>query len=57
MGPDGVLQFKEPLLFPDGRPAQVNRGLNAHILDFLPADDLLDVDPEQLVLFILQPDT
>ena len=55
MGPDGILQLKEPLLFPDGSPAQVNGGFDAHILDILCADDLLDVDPEQLVLFILHP--
>ena len=55
MGADGVLQFKEPLFLPDRGPAEIDRGFNAHILDLLDAENLLDVDPEQLVLFILQP--
>ena len=36
--------------------AEENMRFNPHILDLLPAEDLFDIDPEQLVLFILQPE-
>ena len=53
MGTDGIFQFKEPLFLLYRGPAQIDRGFNSHILDFFGADDLLNVDPEQLMLFIL----
>ena len=56
MGPDGIFQFKEPFLFPDRGTAKVNRCLNAQILDFFCADNLFHINPEQLVLFVLQPE-
>ena len=57
VGADGILQFKEPLFFPDSGPAEINCGFDAHILDVFRAEDLLNIDPEQLVLFILYPQT
>ena len=56
MGPDGIFQFEQPLFLPDSSPAQINRRFDAHVLDLFPADDLLNIDPEQLVLFVLKPD-
>ena len=53
MGTDGIFQFKEPLFLLYRGPAQIDSGFNSHILNLPGADNLLDVDPKQLVLFIL----
>ena len=45
VGADGILQFKEPLLFPDSGPAEINCGFDTHILDVFRAEDLLNIDP------------
>ena len=55
MGADGVFQLKEPLFLPDCGPAEKNLGLDAHILHLLDADDLVNVDAQQLVLLVLHP--
>ena len=55
MGADGIFQLKEPFPVPDEGPAEEHMGLDAHVLDLLDADDLLDVDAQKLVLLVLQP--
>ena len=46
MGTHRVAQLKEPPLFFHCGTAKKNKSLNTHILDFLDADDLVDIDPQ-----------
>ena len=54
MGTDGIFQLKKPFPPQNRSPAQKDVRLDTHILHFLDADDLIDVDTEQLMLPVLQ---
>ena len=55
MSTNGIAQFKEPFLLLHRGPAQKYMGLDPHILDFLDADDFVNIDSQQLMLFVLHP--
>ena len=50
---DGVFQFKGPRSVPNCRAAQENMGLGTDMADLFHAEYLLNVDPQQLVRFVL----
>ena len=52
MGAYGILQFEKPLPFPYRRPAEENMSLDSYILDLFDTDDLIDIDPQELMLLI-----
>ena len=54
MGADRISQLKQPPLVVHRGAAKKDVGLNTNILNIFCTDNLFDVDPEQLVLFILQ---
>ena len=55
MAADSILQLKEPLFIAHRGAAQKNVGLNARVLDFLAADDFIDIHTQKPVAFVLHP--
>jgi hypothetical protein len=53
MASDGILQFKQPPLPPYRGPAQEDLRFRSHVDHFLTLDHLLNIHPDQLILFIL----
>ena len=54
MGTEGILQLKFPVPVMDPGTAEENGRLHPHVFNFPYADNLTDVDPQQLPLLILQ---
>ena len=57
MCPHRIFQFKKPSCAMDGGTAQKNLGLDPHKLDGLHADDLVDINAQKLMVFVLQAKT
>ena len=54
MAPKQIFQFKQPFPAPNFGPAEKDLRLNAHIGNLLGAEDLFNINPDELILFILQ---
>ena len=55
MGADGIFQLKQPPFLPNRSPAQIDRGLNAHILYLTDIHNFLNIHPHKLMFLVLHP--
>ena len=52
MGSDGILQFEQPFFLSDRSAAQENMSLDPHVLDLFDTDNLINIDPQELMMLI-----
>ena len=54
MGADGIAKFEYTLFLPNSGSAQKHMRFDSHILNFFHTDDLVNIDPQQLMIFVFQ---